>query len=55
VGNLTSGPISTVLLQGTSLRGAAGAYGQTNYGPLLIYTGVVTMVGGIVGIAFPNK
>lgn len=31
VGNLTSGPISTILLQSDTLKGAAGAYGQTNY------------------------
>lgn len=31
VGNLTSGPISTVLLKSNAMKGAAGAYGETNY------------------------
>jgi hypothetical protein len=31
VGNLTSGPISTALLKSEAFKGAAGAYGKTNY------------------------
>jgi len=31
VGNLTSGPISTQLLKTQAFKGAAGAYGSTNF------------------------
>lgn len=31
VGNLTSGPVSTALLKQEAFRGAAGAYGSTNF------------------------
>lgn len=54
VGNLTSGPISTKLLRTGVFRGAAGAYGKTNFGAVLVYTGVTIMCGGLVGIFFPN-
>lgn len=65
VGNLTSGrsfaqtllipgPISTKLLKTGVFRGAAGAYGSTNFGAVLIYTAVTILGGGIVGIFFPN-
>lgn len=54
VGNLTSGPISTKLLKTGVFRGAAGAYGTTNFGAVLIYTAVTILGGGIVGIFFPN-
>jgi hypothetical protein len=54
VGNLTSGPISTKLLRTGVFRGAAGAYGSTNFGAVLVYTGVTIACGGIVGIFFPN-
>lgn len=53
IGNLTSGPISTALLQSNAMRGAAGAYGNTNYGMLVIYTAITTFVGGTIGLFFP--
>lgn len=55
VGNLTSGPISSKLLQTSAFRGAAGAYGRTNFGAVLCYTASVIFAGGVVGIFFPNK
>ncbi|KLT42180.1 transporter [Cutaneotrichosporon oleaginosum] len=54
VGNLTSGPISTALLSKGPI-GGKGAYGATNYGGLLIYTGVMALVGGVPAIFFPTK
>jgi hypothetical protein len=53
VGNVTAGPISTRLLQTSAFRGAAGAYGSTNFGAVLIYTAVTTFLGGVVGAFFP--
>jgi hypothetical protein len=54
VGNLTSGPVSTALLKTGTLRGAAGAYGETNFGAVLIYTSVTIFIGGVVGLFFPE-
>jgi predicted MFS family arabinose efflux permease len=54
VGNLTSGPISTELLKTGVFRGAAGAYGATNFGAVLVYTSVTIFVGGCVGLFFPK-
>lgn len=53
VGNITSGPVSTKLLQTSVFRGAAGAYGTTNFGAVLIYTAATTFLGGVVGVFFP--
>ncbi|KAL1409635.1 hypothetical protein Q8F55_003631 [Vanrija albida] len=61
VGNLTSGPLSSVLLnsgehfRGSIAKGAAGAYGNTNYGILLIYTAACTMAAAVAGTFFPTK
>lgn len=55
VGNLTSGPISTALLKGGAFAGAAGAYGKTDYGSLLIYTGVTTFGASLFAAFFPKK
>lgn len=55
IGSLTSGPISDALLKYPAFQGASGAYGSTTYGALLIYTAVLTFVGGLVLIAFPRK
>ncbi|BEI96949.1 hypothetical protein CcaverHIS631_0205380 [Cutaneotrichosporon cavernicola] len=54
VGNLTSGPISTALLSKGPI-GGKGAYGATNYGGLLIYTGVMAFIGGVPALFFPTK
>ncbi|WOO81672.1 Fujikurins efflux protein [Vanrija pseudolonga] len=53
--NFASGPISTALLKSGVLRGAAGAYGTTNYGALLLFTGAVTFVGGLAAAFFPRR
>ncbi|WOO79885.1 MFS transporter asaE [Vanrija pseudolonga] len=55
VGNLTSGPISTKLLQYGPFKGAAGAYGATTYGPLLIFVSACTFLGGVAGALFPLR
>jgi len=55
IGSLTSGPISNSLLNYQAIKGAAGAYGATNYGVLIIYTAVMTFVGGSVLVFFPKK
>jgi hypothetical protein len=55
IGSLTSGPISTALLKYDGFRGAAGAFGATNYGVLIVYTALLTFVGGAVLIFFPKK
>ncbi|KAL1404911.1 hypothetical protein Q8F55_008523 [Vanrija albida] len=52
-GNFASGPLSTALLKTSVLQGAAGVYGSTNYGVLLLYTGAVTFVGGLIAAMFP--
>lgn len=54
VGNLTSGPISTRLLKTGVFRGAAGAFGSTNFGAVLVYTAVTIFAGGVVGFFFPR-
>lgn len=55
VGNLTSGPISSKLLQTQAFKGAAGAYGKTNFGAVLIYTAATIFGGGAIGIFFPGS
>lgn len=55
VGNLTSGPISSKLLQTSVFKGAHGAYGKTNFGAVLIYTAVTIFSGGAVGVFFPKS
>lgn len=55
VGNLTSGPISTKLLQYGPFKGALGAYGATTYGPLLIFVSACTFLGGVAGALFPLR
>lgn len=54
VASFTSGPISTALLKVGPFLGAPGAYGSTNYGVLIIYTAVMTGLGGVITIAFPG-
>lgn len=54
MGNLTSGPISTALLS-TGPIGGKGTYGATNYGGLLIYTGIMAFMGGVPALFFPTK
>ncbi|TXT15530.1 hypothetical protein VHUM_00033 [Vanrija humicola] len=53
--NFASGPLSTALLKSSALRGAAGAYGATNYGALLLFTGAMTFIGGMSAGLFPRK
>ncbi|WVQ83767.1 hypothetical protein IAT38_005911 [Cryptococcus sp. DSM 104549] len=55
VGNVTSGPISQSLLKSGALKGAAGAYGGSNYGILLIYTSLTIMSGCASGMLFKEK
>ncbi|KAH7149022.1 major facilitator superfamily domain-containing protein [Dactylonectria estremocensis] len=46
IGNLVSGPLSTLLLRGMPWQGeAAGAYG-TGYGTLIVFTGTTALAGG---------
>ncbi|TXT04808.1 hypothetical protein VHUM_04076 [Vanrija humicola] len=52
-GNFASGPISTALLKSGAVAGAKGAY-STNYGSMMLYTGVVTFAGGLTALIFPN-
>ncbi|KAL1410708.1 hypothetical protein Q8F55_001650 [Vanrija albida] len=53
--NFASGPMSTALLKSSVLKGAAGAYGSTNYGALLLFTGAVTFAGGLAAAFFPRR
>ncbi|WOO76483.1 MFS transporter asaE [Vanrija pseudolonga] len=53
--NFASGPLSTALLKSSALKGAAGAYGSTNYGALLLFTGAMTFIGGVSAGLFPRK
>lgn len=55
VGNVTSGPISTGLLSIGAFAGAKGAYGATNYGALLIYTGLSAGLASLPAFFFPLK
>ncbi|KAG7528275.1 hypothetical protein FFLO_06279 [Filobasidium floriforme] len=52
IGNVTSGPISSALLNYSSMNGSVGGYGQHNYGPLLVYTGAMMVLGGFCGITY---
>lgn len=54
IASFTSGPISSALLKYGPIAGAAGAYGSTNYGVLIIFTTVMTGLGGLITIAFPG-
>lgn len=53
VGSFVSGPLSTALLSQGALKGAVSAY-RSNYGAMLMFTGVVTFVGGVIGGGFPT-
>lgn len=55
IGAFTSGPVSTALLKIDGLRGAAGAYGETNFGVLIIFTAVMTLLGAVPMLAFPTS
>lgn len=55
IGSFASGPISSALLQYGKFRGASGAYGNTNYGALLIFTAAMTAVGGSLMLAYPRR
>ena len=47
IGNIVSGPLSEALLEHRSWEGiAAKAYGS-DYGPLIVFTGVSAMLGGV--------
>lgn len=54
IASFTSGPISTALLKYDAIAGAPGAYGSTNYGVLIIFTAIMTGLGGLITIAFPG-
>lgn len=45
IGNIVSGPISGALLNSGSMHGAAGYSGE--YGSLILYTGIATLLGGV--------
>ncbi|KAJ5245714.1 hypothetical protein N7489_005810 [Penicillium chrysogenum] len=49
IGNVISGPLSTVLLQSGSLRGSSGLSGntgyETQYGTLILFTGITAFFG----------
>ncbi|TXT04255.1 hypothetical protein VHUM_04253 [Vanrija humicola] len=53
IGNFTSGPISTQLLKSSSFKGAVGAYGSTNFGPVLVYTAATVFAAAVAGAFFP--
>ncbi|BEI84420.1 hypothetical protein CcaverHIS002_0410240 [Cutaneotrichosporon cavernicola] len=55
IGAFTSGPISTALLKIDGFRGAGGAYGDTNFGVLIIFTAAMTLIGAIPMLAFPTS
>ncbi|KGB76177.1 monocarboxylic acid transporter [Cryptococcus deuterogattii 99/473] len=55
IGNITSGPISQVLLKYNTMQGAAGAYGLNNYGILLVYTATTIIAGGATGLLFKGR
>ena len=46
VGNVVSGPLSEFLLKAPILHGAGGLYGS-EYGSLVLCTGVTALLGGI--------
>ncbi|KEF54148.1 uncharacterized protein A1O9_09943 [Exophiala aquamarina CBS 119918] len=55
IGNVVSGPLSEVLLAGNPWRNPANfAYGS-RYGPLIVFTGVTALLGGLSIIARPLK
>lgn len=45
VGNVVSGPLSEVLVQGSAWKGAMAGYGS-GYGTLIVFTGVTALFGG---------
>lgn len=50
IGNIASGPLSEALLKGSSWQGlAAKAYGS-GFGPLIVFTGISALLGGL-GVA----
>jgi hypothetical protein len=50
IGNVISGPLSTVLLQSGSLGDSSGLSGntgyETQYGTLILFTGITALFGG---------
>ncbi|KAK4698438.1 hypothetical protein P7C70_g7837, partial [Phenoliferia sp. Uapishka_3] len=54
-GNIASGPISSVLLANNQLAGGKGGYGVTDYGSLLLYTGLTLVAGSFVGVMYRDS
>lgn len=55
IGNVLSGPLSEILLNGHPWRDSADfAYGS-GYGPLIVFTGTTALLGGLSIIARPLK
>ncbi|KAE8149951.1 major facilitator superfamily domain-containing protein [Aspergillus avenaceus] len=55
IGNVVSGPLSDALIKGSwSHEASSFAYG-TSYGPLIVFTGITALFGGLSIIARPFK
>ena len=55
IGNVASGPLSEALLAGNPWRNSTDfAYG-TGYGPLIVFTGITALLGGLSIVARPLK
>jgi len=54
IGNVLSGPISTLLLRHAQIDGKL-MYGVNGYGGLLIWTGSVIAIGSIAGICYRDR
>ncbi|WVQ75329.1 hypothetical protein IAR50_004946 [Cryptococcus sp. DSM 104548] len=55
IGNFTSGPISEALLKTSSMKDSVGGYGVGNYGPVMIYSAVMILGGGVAGAFFRER
>lgn len=55
IGAFVAGPISTALLKIGPFHGAAGAYGSTDFGALMIFTAVMTFVGALALFFFDSE
>lgn len=54
IGNVISGPISTLLLNYDGFKGAGG-FSTSNHGSLLLYTGLTIGAGSIAGLLFNDR
>jgi len=55
IGNISSGPVSNILLNKYSLHGAKGGYGVENYGSLLLYTALTMVAGSVAGVMYRDQ